>query len=98
MPDIWLVVILAGALTYVTRIAGYLIVARIGAIPPRLDAALNAVPAAVLTTIVTPALVGDGWPEKVAIIACFFLTFRLPLIATVALGTAFVALARAYLV
>ena len=98
MSDIWLVVVFAGALTYATRIAGYLIVVRIGAIPPRLDAALNAVPAAVLTTIVTPALVGGGWPEKVAIIACFFLTFRLPLIVTVALGTAFVALARAYLV
>lgn len=97
MSDIWWIVVLAGTLTYVTRVAGYLLVVRIGAIPPRLDAALNAVPAAVLTTIVTPALVGGGWPEKVAILACFFLTFRLPLIVTVAMGTAFVALARAYL-
>ncbi len=98
MSDIWLVVVLAGALTYLTRVAGYLIVARIGAIPPRLDAALNAVPAAVLTTIVTPALVNGGWPEKVAIVVCLFLTLRLPLIATVTIGTAFVALARAFLV
>ena len=95
MADIWLIVVLAGALTYLTRVGGYLIVARIGAIPPRLDAALNAVPAAVLTTIVTPAVVAGGWPERVAIVLCLAMSFRLPLIVTVAFGAIFVALARA---
>lgn len=95
MDDIWWIVVFAGILTYLTRAGGYLIVTRIGAMPPRLEAALNAVPAAVLTTIVTPALVSGGWPERVAVLLCLVLSFRLPLIVTVAVGTAFVALARA---
>ncbi|UIJ73080.1 AzlD family protein [Aurantimonas sp. HBX-1] len=95
MSDIWLIIPLAGLLTYLTRASGHLLLARFGRIPPRLDAALNAVPAAVLTTIVTPVLVSGGWPERVAIVICIALSLRLPLIATVAIGTAMVALARA---
>ena len=46
-------VILAGAVaTFLTRIGGYVLVMRMKSIPPRLEAALNAVPAAVLTTLV----------------------------------------------
>ncbi|HEY9058700.1 MAG TPA: AzlD domain-containing protein [Aurantimonas sp.] len=95
MPDIWLIIILAGALTYLTRAGGHLLLARIGSLPPRLEAALNAVPAAVLTTIVTPVLVTGGWPERIAILVCLILSLRLPLIAVVAIGTGFVAAARA---
>ncbi|MCB8837889.1 AzlD domain-containing protein [Aurantimonas sp. VKM B-3413] len=95
MADVWLVVVLAGLLTYLTRIGGYLLISRIGRLPPRAAAALDAVPAAVLTAIVGPVLVTGGWPERVAIVACAFLALRLPLIATVAIGTLAVALARA---
>ena len=95
MADIWLIILLAGALTYLTRVGGHLVLTRIGRIPPRLEAALNAVPAAVLTTIVTPALVTGDWPERVAILVCLVLSFRLPLIAVVAIGTGLVAAARA---
>ena len=95
VDDIWLVIVLAGVLTYLTRIGGYLVVARIGSLPPRAEAALNAVPAAVLTTIVTPVLVTGDWPERVTIVVCAVLALRLPLILTVAVGTAMVAAARA---
>ena len=95
MNEIWLIIVLAGALTYLTRAGGHLLLARLGHIPPRLDAALNAVPAAVLTTIVTPVLIAGDWPERVAIVICVGLSLRLPLIATVAIGTGIVALARA---
>lgn len=95
MSDIWLIIALAAVLTYGTRTAGYLLVTRLGTIPPRLDAALNAVPAAVLVTIVTPVLVNGEAPERIAIVISLFLALRLPLIATVAIGTALVAAARA---
>ena len=95
MDEIWWIILPAGGLTYLTRTGGHLLLARIGSIPPRLDAALNAVPAAVLTTIVTPALVSGGWPERIAILVCIVLALRLPLIVTVAIGTAMVAFARA---
>jgi uncharacterized membrane protein len=93
--DIWLIVVGGGILTYVTRIGGHLMIARIGALPPRLEAALNAVPAAVITTIVAPVVVAGTWAERLAILACAILALRLPLIVVVLLGTAFVAFARA---
>ncbi len=59
--------IFAGAVaTYLTRIGGYLLIARLKSVPPRLDAALNAVPAAVLTTLVAPAFFSGGNDVKVA--------------------------------
>ena len=48
MSEIWLLVVLAAVTTYATRVGGYLVLQRMGRISPRLDAVLNAVPAAVL--------------------------------------------------
>ena len=95
MSDIWWIIWLSAGLTYVTRFAGHLMLARVERIPPRLEAALNAVPAAVITTIVAPVLITGDWPERVAILLAGVLSLRLPVIAVVAIGTAFVALARA---
>ncbi|RFC62464.1 hypothetical protein DYI37_16735 [Fulvimarina endophytica] len=95
MSDFWLIVVLAGLLTYLTRIGGHLLIKAIGTLPPRLEAALDAVPAAVLTTIFAPVIVSGDWPERIAIVVCGFLALRLPLIATVAIGAGLVALMRA---
>lgn len=95
MSDIWWIIWLSAGLTYVTRFAGHILLARVEQIPPRLEAALNAVPAAVITTIVAPVLITGDWPERVAILIAGVLSLRLPVIAVVAIGTAFVALARA---
>ncbi|WAP68151.1 AzlD family protein [Jiella pelagia] len=93
--SIWFVMLAAGALTYLTRFGGHILISLLGTIPPRASAALDAVPAAVMTAIVAPVLVSGDWPERVAIVVCLILSLRLPLIAVVVIGTAMVAGARA---
>lgn len=84
-------IILAGALvTYLTRIGGHLILSRFRRIPPRLEAALNAVPAAVLAAIVAPYAVFFGVAEAMTIVAAALLAFRLPPLAVLAIGWALV--------
>ncbi|MCR4269107.1 AzlD family protein [Nitratireductor sp. ZSWI3] len=62
-------VILAGALmTFLTRIGGHLVLSRFERIHPRVEAGLNAVPAAVLTTLVAPAAMNGG-PAEIAALA-----------------------------
>lgn len=95
MSDIWWVAIGGGIVTYATRFGGYLLLARMERIPPRLEAALDAVPAAVLTTIVVPTLVSGAWPERIGILLAAVLSLRLPMLATIAIGTGFVVAARA---
>ena len=95
MSDIWQIILLGGALTYATRFAGHVLLTRIERIPPRVEAALDAVPAAVLATIVAPVLITGDWPERVVIVICALLCLKLPVIATVAIGVALVAAARA---
>lgn len=86
MSDIY-VAILAGAfLTYLTRIGGHLILSRFEHIHPRVEAALNAVPAAVLTTLVAPAALTQGWPETVTLAVAALASLRLPLLGMFALG------------
>jgi len=71
-----LTILAAAAATYATRAGGYLVLARMRRIPPRLQAALEAVPAAVLTAIVAPALVDGGWPELGALGVAALLSLR----------------------
>ena len=92
---IWFLILAAGALTYLTRAGGHLVIQLFGSIPPRASAALDAVPAAVMTAIVAPVIASGGWVERVAIVVCVILSFRLPLIAIVVIGTGMVAGARA---
>ena len=61
-------IIIAGALaTYLTRIGGHLVISRFESIHPRGEAGLNAVPAAVLTTLVAPAVLSAGPVELAAL-------------------------------
>ena len=62
-------IILAGAVaTYLTRIGGHLVLSRFERVHPRVEAGLNAVPAAVLSTLVAPAAVSAGPAELVALV------------------------------
>lgn len=62
-------IIIAGAvLTYLTRAGGHLVLSRFERIHPRVEAGLNAVPAAVLTTLVAPAAVQGGPAEITALV------------------------------
>jgi uncharacterized membrane protein len=61
-------IILAAALvTYLTRVGGHLLLSRFERVHPRVEAALNAVPAAVLTTLVAPATLNAGPAELAAL-------------------------------
>ena len=84
-------------LTYATRAGGYLVLSRFAHIPPRLEAALNAVPAAVMTTLFAPAIFSGGMLEAAAIGLAFLLGLRFGLIVTVIGGTLALILARAML-
>lgn len=62
-------IILAGAvLTYLARAGGHLVLSRFERIHPRVEAALNAVPAAVLATLVAPAAYHGGPAEIAALV------------------------------
>lgn len=73
-PTIWIIV--AGAVaTYFTRVGGYLVVSRF-ALHPRVEAALNAVPAAVLTTLVAPSMLNAGPYEWAALVTSGLVSLR----------------------
>jgi uncharacterized membrane protein len=72
-----LVILAAAVATYCTRIGGYVLITRMKRIPPRMEAALNAVPAAVLTTLVAPAFFTGDWNSKLALIAALFVGLRI---------------------
>jgi uncharacterized membrane protein len=70
-------IILWGAvLTYMTRIGGHLVLSRFDHIHPRVEAGLNAVPAAVLTTLVAPAAMSAGPVELIALLAAGLVALR----------------------
>jgi uncharacterized membrane protein len=70
-------IILAGAaLTYLTRIGGYVVLSRFERINPRVEAGLNAVPAAVLTTLVAPAALSAGPAELIALAVAGLVALR----------------------
>ncbi len=64
---LWIIV--GGALmTYLARVGGHLVLSRFERIHPRVEAGLNAVPAAVLTTLVAPAAMNGGIPEITSLV------------------------------
>jgi uncharacterized membrane protein len=84
-----LTVIFGGALaTYLTRIGGYLIIKRFRTIPPRVEAGLNAVPAAVLTTLVAPAALTGGPETAIALVVSLIAGLRISGLALIAIGWA----------
>ena len=64
--DMVVLILMCAVATFATRIGGYVLMTQMKSIPPRLDAALNAVPAAVLTTLVAPAFYAGDIDVKVA--------------------------------
>ncbi len=87
--------LVCAALTFATRAGGYLLLSRWERLPPRVEAALNAVPAAVMTTLFAPAIFSGRWMEAGAIGLSILLGLRFGLTITVAGGVAALILARA---
>lgn len=91
-------VILAGGIaTYLTRIGGHLVISRLERIPPRVEAGLNAVPAAVLTTLVAPAVLTAGPAEWLALIIAGLVALRGGLLSMFIAGAAVLLLARHFM-
>jgi len=79
-------IVTLGLVTYATRIGGHLILSRFGRLNPRLEAALDAVPAAVMTAIVAPMALATGLLESVAAAIAVLAALRLSMHATLVLS------------
>ncbi|MDO9418819.1 AzlD family protein [Pararhizobium sp.] len=71
------IILISAVATFLTRIGGYMMITRMDRIPPRLEAALNAVPAAVLSTLVAPAFIYGGWDVALAMLVAGAVGLRL---------------------
>ena len=90
-----LIIIFASAVsTYFTRVGGYVLMTRMKSIPPRVEAGLNAVPVAVLTTLVAPAFFEGGYEVKIALIFALIVGLRFPGLIMLASGWALVVAMR----
>lgn len=91
-------IIIAGALvTYLTRVGGYLVLSRFDRVHPRVESALNAVPAAVLTTLVAPATLDAGPAEWAALIVAALVALRAGLMPMFISGVAVLIVLRQFL-
>lgn len=93
--NVWIIIILTGIVTYITRSGGYFILSRFKSLHPRAEAALEAVPGAVLVTLVLPPALTNGPVELVAMAAALLASFRLTPIWVLAIGMAIVISGRA---
>ena len=84
------------AVDAIIRIGGHLVLSRFERLHPRVEAALQAVPAAVLSTIVAPAAVSRGPVELVTMVLAVILCLRFnPMVVLVASLGVLVALRHA---
>jgi len=88
-----LLIVALGLGTYATRVGGHLVLSRFERLDPRVEAALDAVPAAVMTAIVAPlALAGPA--EAIAASVTILASLRLPIHAVLVVGMVVVASLR----
>lgn len=95
MSDTYWLILALGIATYATRSLGYLIVAQFGILHPRIMAALDAVPAAVITTIVLPPVIEGGLAERLTFVIAVLLSLRLSMPITLAISIVVLAVLRA---
>lgn len=72
---VW-IILGAAVATYLSRIGGHLVLSRFSRVHPRVEAALDAVPAAVLTTLVAPTAYTGGPVELVALVVAAIVGWR----------------------
>ena len=75
-PEMVMIIVSAAIATYATRFGGYVLIMRMKRIPPRVEAALNAVPAAVLSTLVAPAALSGGTDVAITLVAALLVGLR----------------------
>lgn len=92
----WLIIAL-GVLTFLTRILGDLVLSRFETIHPRLEAGLNAIPAAVITTLVVPPALTKGPLEAMTLVIVAIACLKIPSIIALGIGLLFLVFARIYI-
>jgi uncharacterized membrane protein len=93
-PHFFLAIVLMGLATYGTRVSGYLLL-RGARIEGRMKTAMDAVPPAILISVIAPAVFLQGWTEMMAGAATLVAAMlRLPLLVVITVGVASVALLR----
>ncbi len=91
------IIVWGAILTYLTRIGGHLVISRFEHVHPRVEAALNAVPAAVLTTLVAPAVVSAGPAELAALLVAGIVSLRAGLLTMFLVGAVVLVAARQFM-
>lgn len=86
MSDTIFLILACALATYATRTGGHLILSRFGTTHYRLEAALEAVPTAVLTALVAPSLITNGPAEAIAVLVGGLIALRYPLVVSVISG------------
>ena len=94
--NVWIIILLTGLVTYLTRSAGHVVLARFKSLPPRAEAALEAVPAAVLVTLVLPPALTNGPVELLAMLVALVASFRLSPTLVLVIGMAIVIVGRSF--
>ena len=92
--SVWIIIVLTGVVTYITRSAGHVVLARFKSLPPRAEAALEAVPAAVLVTLVLPPALTNGPVELFAMLVALVASLRLSPTLVLVIGMAIVIAGR----
>ena len=82
-PFLLQLIVVGAIVTLVNRLAGHYILARFEPINYRVEAALESVPIAVMTTLVVPAVVNGGWPEWICLAVAMVLSVRMPFVVSV---------------
>lgn len=96
MSTTFWIIVAAAVATYFTRIGGHLVISRFDHIHPRVEAGLNAVPAAVLTTLVAPEMLRAGPAEWAAIVVAGLVALRGGLMSMFLAGAVVLIVARQF--
>ncbi|WP_414473654.1 AzlD family protein [Microvirga sp. M2] len=86
-------IVAMAVVTYFTRIAGLFVADRL-VLTGRAKAAFDAIPPAVLVSVIAPTALTTGWAEAIAAAITAVVAFRLPLLATIVVGVASVVILR----
>ncbi|MGB7335126.1 MAG: AzlD domain-containing protein [Salaquimonas sp.] len=84
--EVPLLILVLGLLTYVTRFSGYVFLSKFKNIPRSVNAGLEAVPAAVITTLVVPPAFSSGPAEVIALVVAGLACFKFQPIIVIVFG------------
>lgn len=96
-PFLLQLIIVGALVTLVNRLAGHYILARFEPINYRVEASLEAVPVAVMTTLVVPAVVNGGWLEWISLVVAMVLCLYVPFVVAVFGAVAVLVLSRYFM-